>query len=66
MKRTQKICTTVAMVALAVGASALPAVADSHAPAPPWDGHTPVAPLGDSHAPTTPLGDGHTPVPPQR
>ncbi|WP_157868826.1 hypothetical protein [Streptomyces atriruber] len=53
MTRTKKIFVALAMAAATAGAAASPALADSHIPAPPRDGHT-VSVHGDSHIPAPP------------
>ncbi|MGV9883755.1 hypothetical protein [Streptomyces sp. NPDC003006] len=65
MTRTKTLLVTCVIAAATAGAAATPALADSHAPTPPRDGHIPITAHQDGHSPTAPLGDGHAPTPPQ-
>ncbi|BDH09438.1 hypothetical protein [Streptomyces hygroscopicus] len=64
MTSTKKILVVGALALSAFGGATVPALADSHTPAPPQsvvvpDNHIPVIP-SDNHAPLAPL-DSHTP-----
>ncbi|GGS05194.1 hypothetical protein GCM10010252_49820 [Streptomyces aureoverticillatus] len=74
MTRTRKIFVTLAVMAAATAGAASPALAESHMPAPPSEGHLPASPLGeghlpappsDGHLPSAPFGEGHLPTSPQ-